>query len=100
MSQADKAELLRRATYASVLTASALIVLKLAAWLWTGSVSILTSLIDSLMDSIASIINLLAMRYSLMPPDEEHRFGHGKAEPLAALAQAAFICGSALFFWC
>jgi len=97
MNRTDKAKQLRIATYASVLTALALIALKLAAWLWTGSVSILASLIDSLMDSIASVINLFAVRYSLMPPDEEHRFGHGKAEPLAGLAQAAFICGSAVF---
>lgn len=88
---------LRLATYASVLTALVLIAVKLSAWLWTGSVSILASLVDSFMDSIASAINLVAVRYSLMPADAEHRFGHGKAEPLAGLAQAGFICGSAVF---
>jgi len=97
MTRTDKAKQLRIATYASVFTAIVLIGVKLAAWLWTGSVSILASLIDSLMDSIASTINLFAVRYSLRPPDEDHRFGHGKAEPLAGLAQSAFICGSALF---
>jgi ferrous-iron efflux pump FieF len=91
------ARLLRLATYASVTTAVLLVGLKFAAWLSTSSVSILASLIDSLMDSIASFLNLIAVRYSLMPPDEEHRFGHGKAEPLAGLAQAAFIGGSAVF---
>ena len=49
------------------------------------------------MDAAASIINLVAVRWSLQPADDEHRFGHGKAESLAGLAQAAFICGSALF---
>ena len=93
----DKGRQLRVATYASVATAIALVGMKLAAWLWTGSVSILASLIDSLMDSAASALNLLAVRYSLTPADEEHRFGHGKAEPLAGLAQAAFIAGSAVF---
>ncbi len=88
---------MRLATTAAVATASILIVAKLAAWLWTGSVSVLASLVDSLMDSIASLINLLAVRYSLTPADREHRFGHGKAEPLAGLAQAGFICGSAVF---
>ncbi len=88
---------MRVATYAAVVTASVLIVVKLGAWLWTGSVSILASLVDSLMDSIASLINLLAVRYSLVPADREHRFGHGKAEPLAGLLQAGFICGSAVF---
>ncbi|RZV54769.1 MAG: cation diffusion facilitator family transporter [Deltaproteobacteria bacterium] len=98
--QADEAaygKRLRRATYASLATALVLIGVKLLAWLWTGSVSILASLIDSLMDSIASAVNLVAVRYSLMPPDAEHRFGHGKAEPLAGLGQAGFVCGSAVF---
>ena len=90
-------ELLKRASYASVATALLLIVAKLVAWLMTGSMSILASLVDSLMDSIASLINLLAIRYSLQPADAEHRFGHGKAEPLAGLSQAAFILGSAGF---
>ncbi|TFH26186.1 MAG: cation diffusion facilitator family transporter [Myxococcales bacterium] len=88
---------LRRATYASVLTALVLIAVKLLAWLWTGSVSVLASLVDSFMDSIASAINLVAVRYSLVPADAERRFGHGKAEPLAGLAQAGFVCGSAVF---
>jgi len=93
----DRAGLLKLASVASVVTASFLIVAKLAAWYVTGSVSLLASLVDSVMDSIASLINLFAIRYSLQPPDEEHRFGHGKAEPLAGLAQAAFIAGSAVF---
>ena len=91
------ARLLRIATYASVATASILIVAKLAAWLLTGSVSVLASLVDSLMDAGASLVNLFAVRYSLMPADDEHRFGHGKAEALAGLGQATFIVGSAVF---
>jgi ferrous-iron efflux pump FieF len=74
-----------------------LVAVKLGAWLLTGSVSLLASLVDSLMDVIASAVNLAAVRWSLAPPDEEHRFGHGKAESLAGLGQAAFITGSALF---
>ncbi len=93
----DRAGLLKLASVASVITASFLIVVKLAAWYVTGSVSLLASLVDSVMDSFASLINLFAIRYSLQPADEEHRFGHGKAEPLAGLAQAAFIAGSAIF---
>ena len=89
--------LLRLATYASVTTATVLIAGKLAAALMTGSVSVLASLVDSMMDVAASLINLLAVHYSLQPPDQEHRFGHGKAEPLAGLVQAAFIAGSAVF---
>ena len=97
MASSNNERLLRLATLASVVTVSILIVTKLAAWIMTGSVSILASLIDSVMDSLASLINLVAVRYSLQPADAEHRFGHGKAEPLAGLAQAAFICGSAIF---
>ncbi len=89
--------LLRWATYASVSTAILLIAGKLAAALMTGSVSVLASLVDSMMDAAASIINLLAVHYALQPPDRDHRFGHGKAEPLAGLVQAAFIAGSAVF---
>ena len=94
---ASAGRLLQCATYASVVTATVLIVIKLAAALMTGSVSVLASLVDSMMDVAASIINLLAVYYSLQPPDREHRFGHGKAEPLAGLVQAAFIAGSAVF---
>ena len=56
----------------------------------------LSSLIDSLLDGAASLANLIAVRQALVPPDREHRFGHGKAEPLASLGQAAFIAGSAV----
>ncbi|NIP14816.1 MAG: cation diffusion facilitator family transporter [Pseudomonadales bacterium] len=90
-------ELLRLATYASVATATVLIVAKATAWFATGSVSVLASLVDSVMDVGASLINLFAVRYSLMPADQEHRFGHGKAEALAGLGQATFIAGSAIF---
>jgi len=95
--QLNRAGLLKLASVASVATAGFLIVAKLVAWYVTGSVGMLASLVDSVMDSITSLINLFAIRYALQPPDEEHRFGHGKAEPLAGLAQAAFIAGSAIF---
>ncbi len=94
---AEKAQLMRRATYASVATAALLIAAKLFAYLVTDSVSLLSSLLDSLLDAAASLVNLLAVRQALIPPDREHRFGHGKAEPLAALAQSTFIAGSAVF---
>ncbi|HHQ4659445.1 TPA: cation diffusion facilitator family transporter, partial [Aeromonas hydrophila] len=84
------------ASMAAVTTATLLITGKLIAWLMTDSSSLLASLTDSFMDVSASIINLLAIRYALSPADDEHRFGHGKAESLAGLIQAAFISGSAL----
>lgn len=85
------------ATYAAVSVALFLVVLKFGAWIATESLSLLSTLIDSLLDVGASLINLYAVHHALQPADEEHRFGHGKAEPLAGLAQAAFISGSALF---
>lgn len=97
ISDPDRARLLRLATTASVATASALIAAKLAAWLVTDSVSVLASLVDSLMDAAASLINFFAVRYSLTPADKEHRFGHGKAEALAGLGQAVLIAGSAAY---
>ena len=90
------ARLMQRATYASIAVAAVLIVAKTVAWSLTESVSVLSSLLDSLLDAVASAVNLFAVRQALMPADREHRFGHGKAEPLAGLAQAAFITGSAV----
>lgn len=92
----ERGALMRRATYASVAVASILIVAKTGAWAITDSVSVLSSLLDSLLDAAASLVNLFAVRHALAPADAEHRFGHGKAEALAGLAQAAFIGGSAL----
>ncbi|QCT19278.1 CDF family cation-efflux transporter FieF [Jejubacter calystegiae] len=89
--------LVSRAAVAATVMASLLLLIKIFAWWYTGSVSILASLVDSLVDIGASLTNLLVVRYSLQPADEEHTFGHGKAESLAALAQSMFICGSALF---
>lgn len=94
---ADPGVLMRRAAVASLSVTVFLIVLKFAAYIATDSVSMLASLADSGLDFFASMINLVAVRSSLSPPDREHRFGHGKAEPLAGLAQAAFIAGSATF---
>ena len=89
--------LVRAASYASVAIATFLVVIKLMAYLMTHSVAMLASLIDSLLDVAASCVNMVAIRHALVPADKEHRFGHGKAEPLAGLAQSAFIAGSALF---
>jgi ferrous-iron efflux pump FieF len=93
-SAADR--LRRSATYASVAVAAVLIAAKFAAWLETGSVALLSSLVDSLLDAAAALVNFVAVRHAMSPADREHRFGHGKAEPLAVLGQSAFITGSAL----
>lgn len=92
-----QARLMTFATYAAVAVAVSLMAIKFVAWLMTDSVSLLSTLVDSLLDIGASTVNLFAVRHALQPADEEHRFGHGKAESLAGLAQAAFISGSAVF---
>jgi len=88
---------MRLATYASISVAVTLIIAKTIAWGMSSSVSLLATLIDSTLDALASLINLFAVRHALSPADKEHRFGHGKAEALAGLGQAAFIAGSAGF---
>ena len=91
--------LVSRAAIAATAMASLLLLIKIFAWWYTGSVSILAALVDSLVDIGASLTNLLVVRYSLQPADDNHSFGHGKAESLAALAQSMFISGSALFLF-
>lgn len=88
--------LLRRATTASVAVATTLILAKAVAWWFSGSVSLLAGLTDSLLDGLASVFNLLAVHYALKPADDDHRYGHGKAESLAGIAQAVFIGVSAV----
>lgn len=90
---------MRSATIASVSVAVILILIKLTAYILSGSVALLSSLIDSMIDSLASMVNFFAVRQALEPADPEHRFGHGKAEPLAGMVQAAFITGSSLFLF-
>lgn len=85
------------AALCSTSVATLLLLVKIVAWWKTGAVSLLASVVDSLLDIAASLTNFLVIRYSLQPADEEHRFGHGKAESLAALAQSMFISGSAFF---
>jgi ferrous-iron efflux pump FieF len=89
--------LMRSATYASVAVAVILVIAKTWAWRATDSVSVLSSLADSFLDILASLLTFWAVRFSLEPADGEHRFGHGKSEGLAALLQSVIIMASGLF---
>ena len=89
--------LMRRAAIASVSVSLFLVAIKTFAFFLSHSVAMLASLADSALDLFASSLNMIAIRSALTPADAEHRFGHGKAEPLAGLAQSAFIAASALF---
>ena len=96
LSATPPSHLMRLATYAAIASAALLVGVKTFAYFNTHSVALLSSLADSALDFMASTVNLFAVRQSLAPADDDHRFGHGKAEPLSALAQSAFIAGSAV----
>ena len=83
------------ATRGSLAVAVALLGLKAYAWNSSGSVAMLASAVDSSLDALASAVTLVVVRWSLAPADHEHRFGHGKLEPLAGLVQAALVLTSA-----
>ncbi|MFN7709573.1 MAG: cation diffusion facilitator family transporter [Holosporales bacterium] len=90
----NRARLVRLASYASVSVAVILIAAKFIAYMMTNALSLQATLMDSLLDAAASIINLIAIHHAHRPADEEHRFGHGKIEAIAALGQSVFIAGS------
>ena len=94
--QPEARRAMRLASYASVTFALILIVAKTSAWLARGSVAVLSSFVDSLLDAIGSVVTLVAIQNSPQPADHEHRFEHGKVEALTALAQSTFIVGSAV----
>ncbi len=89
--------LLRLTSIASPVVACVLLLAKAWAFSGTGSVAVLSSMADSLLDLMAALITLFAIAYALIPADDEHRFGHGKSEALAALFQVVLIVGSAVF---
>ena len=80
---------------ATLAVAVLLVIVKVTGWLVTGSIALLASAVDSLVDTGASIVTLLGVRYAQQPPDRDHRFGHGKGEAVAAFTQASFLAGAA-----
>lgn len=89
------ARLRRLSSRTSLAVAVVLVAVKLTAWLVTGSVALLTSAVDALVDTAASLVTFFGVRYAERPPDREHRFGHGKGEAIAGFTQAAFLAGAA-----
>ncbi len=87
----------RLASIASLLVASILIAMKGVAYWATDSIAVLSSLIDSSVDLLASLLTAFGIFWAMRPPDRDHRHGHGKAEALAALVQGLFIAGSGIF---
>jgi ferrous-iron efflux pump FieF len=86
----------RFASTTSLVTAFALVTVKLLAWIATGSVALLTSAVDALVDTGASFVTYFGVRYAERPPDHDHRFGHGKGEAVAAFTQATVLAGAAI----
>jgi ferrous-iron efflux pump FieF len=97
MQKISEASLVKLATCGAIAVASTLVISKTYAWYLTGSLSIQASLIDSLLDTFASLLNFVSIYHALRPADNEHRFGHGKAEALASLGQSIFIAFSSLW---
>jgi ferrous-iron efflux pump FieF len=95
--QSDYQRLVKMAAICASCCAALMLTIKLIAWWITGSVSLLAAVVDSFVDIGASLTNLFILRFALQPPDDDHAFGHGKAESLGALAQSMFISGSAIF---
>ena len=85
-----------RAALASVTLALVLLIAKTWAAYRTGSTAMLGSLVDTGLDVIASLTTLVGVRIAAIPADSDHRFGHGKAEALVALAQVVLITVSAM----
>jgi ferrous-iron efflux pump FieF len=92
---ATAATLKNRSAAITLGVAIVLLVVKLGAWLLTGSMALLASAIDAMVDAGASVVTLLGVRYAQRPPDRDHRFGHGKGEAVAAFTQASFLAGAA-----
>ena len=87
--------LVKRASKAAIAAAGIMVGAKFYAWFATGSLSLQASLVDSMLDILASILNFVIIRQAIKPADDDHRFGHGKAEAIGGLVQTAFIAGSA-----
>lgn len=89
-----------RVSRVSIVTILLLIVMKVVAAVFTGSIGILADAVHSLIDLTGAIIGYLAVRVAGKPPDEQHRFGHGRAEDMAGASIAAliFIAGGTIAY--
>ena len=92
-----RTELMRAASYASMAVAVTLIGLKVWGWAATESVALLSSLVDSMLDLLASAVTVFAVKFAVTPADSEHRFGHGKFEGISSLIQAVILTGSSAY---
>ena len=92
----DYESLVKLASKAAIVVAVILVASKIYGWWISNSAAMLASTTDSLLDVFASLTGFMILKYSLAPADDQHKFGHGKAENLAALMQSSFVMGSAI----
>jgi ferrous-iron efflux pump FieF len=95
----ERAELTQNAARISLLVGILLVAIQLYAYFMTNAMVVLASVLESVMDAIASATALFALHKAHRPADHNHRYGHGKAEPLVTMGQAAFVAGSGLYFF-
>lgn len=94
---AENAQRLRlRAAYTSVVVALALLALKFAGWSWTGSETVFSDAMESIVNVVASIAAVIAVVVASRPPDQDHPYGHGKVEFLTAAFEGGLIAFAAL----
>ena len=96
-SRADALQTQRAAARLSLVSNVVLVVVKVAAGVASGAISVLAEGVQSGLDVLASLMILWTVQRAASPPDQEHPYGHGKMESLASLAQIVLICGSALY---
>lgn len=89
--QSDRQRRLVRMVNLSIAAACATIVLKLAAWLLTGSVGLLSDAAESVVNLVAALVAFVVVRWAAQPPDEEHAYGHEKADYLSAGVEGGLI---------
>jgi cation diffusion facilitator family transporter len=90
-------QLVKNASYFSVITGVLILLVKALGWLKSDSVSLFASLVDSLLDVTSSLLNVIAIHIALAPADDNHRFGHDKVQDLAIFGQAIFFIASGAF---
>jgi ferrous-iron efflux pump FieF len=90
-------QLIKNASYASVITGITIFIIKFLGWIKSDSASLFASLIDSLLDVTSSFVSMIATHIALAPADDNHRFGHNKVQDLAIFAQAIFFMSSGAF---
>ncbi len=87
----------RRTALVSVAAAACLVAIKLGAGIASGSLGLVSEAVHSGTDLVAALLTFFAIGVAVRPADVGHQYGHGKAEHLAALAEAAFLMLASLF---